>query len=405
MHRKLTIALKERGSPFVIKQSAWNNHGGLHEAVELEKLGVIKIKRTEAYLLIEPNTLVGSFVSPRLVLKIEPKSPDLTKFLLLKLGQWRKKAKTYRPQSNGQYEDERSLSSTFEFLLSKLLQEGIPWAYSYIIQQTSRPRGRILFKDTYSRLTSKGINHQVLSKAQVRMTFDLFAPALETMRRIIFSLEVVPPLTQSRIFQLTKIIGDSTATLNESEALEALQALGTLQGRPALISLCQFCINLLQGNAEYRIIKQIGTGVAEFVDMEKLWEHAVKMFLVRQACFSNQSIELHPLRKKHYRLFKDGGPRIDPDIICYQNGIENIVVDAKYSITNKANASDIYQINSYATRLSCEYGILVYISSKDESSFDKIGTLENGSQIFACFLSIDAFDSNAFISTQSISCK
>ncbi len=394
MANKLHIVLRERGSPQVISRAQLGESNCIHDIADLARLNIVKIVQSSSYLLVEPKSLVGSYNSPRLRLDVAPKSPELASGLLMRLDNWRRRVDVEDPNKTGEAFQARNLWTTFEQLLSNLHREGLPWIYSRKTVISSTPRGRIDFRHTLNRVLSRGINHQVASSIQARNHFDGFAPSLDAVRRRIATIEVNAPSLRGRVGKLIELTGDSSRPFSVIDARKIFEELYQLEGHPALMAICSFCSQVLRGEDSIRISQPVGSGVAEFVDLERLWEEAVRMLLSHQSCCTRGTVRLHPIRGSGQTLFDDGGPEIDPDIVCYRGSLPILVVDAKYSVAASPSANDIYQLSSYVTRLGCESGALAYVAAGNSSVVRKIGTLDNGRKLFACYISLDAFDSN-----------
>lgn len=392
MQGKLHISLRERGSPQVISRVDWARSNCSADANELARIGIVKIQQSVDYLLLEPKTLVGVFDSPRLRLEVLAKSPDLTSGLLRRLDGWRKRLNVDDPDKRGNSAEVGTLWNTFHDLLSRTHQEGLPWKYSTVTLITSAPRGRVNFRGTISKLIAKGVNHKVIASQQVRNHFAHFAPALDAVRRRISSLEAGDPSLRSRVIRLIDLSGDISIPVDDFEAKEAFRHLFELEGCPALHTLCAFCQRVLADEDYVRISQRIGSGIAEFVDMEKLWESAVQMLFMHQHHSSDDAVILHPLRGTGQTLFVDGGPEIDPDVVFYRKKKPVAVIDAKYSVAISPTAADVYQLSSYVSRMKCDTGILAYVANGPDTTNKKIGTLEDGHGLFACYLSLRAFD-------------
>jgi hypothetical protein len=389
---KLHISLRERGSPQVISRAEWARSSCGADANELARIGVVNIQQSGEYLLLEPKTLVGIFDSPRLRLEVVPKSPDLASELLRRLDGWRKRLDVDDPSRRGMIPDGRTLWNTFDYLLSCVHQEGLPWKYTTVTRVTSAPRGRINFRETISRLVARGITYKVVASQQIRDYFASFAPALDAVRRRISSLEVGDPALRSRVVRLIDLSGDFSIPADDLEAKDAFGQLSELEGRPALLALCAFCQQVLAGEDHIRISQRIGSGIAEFVDMEKLWESAVQMLFIQHHHAIDDKIVLHPLRGTGQTLFDDGGPKIDPDIVFYKGTKPVAVIDAKYSVATSPSAADVYQLSSYVSRMKCDIGVLAYVADGPATTTKKIGTLDDGRGLVACYLSLRAFD-------------
>jgi len=389
---KLHISLRERGSPQVISRVEWARSNCGADANELARIGVLKIQQSGEYLLLEPKTLVGVFDSPRLRLEVLAKSPDLVSGLLRRLDGWRKRLNVDDPGKRGKTPEGGTLWNTFDYLLSCVHQEGLPWKYTTVTLVTSAPRGRINFRETISKLTAKGVNHKVVASQQIRNHFAHFAPALDAVRRRISSLEAGDSSLRSRVVRLIDLSGDFLIPVDDLEAKDTFGLLSELEGRPALLALCAFCQQVLVDEDYIRISQRIGSGIAEFVDMEKLWESAVQMLFSHHHHSPDDKVVLHPLRGTGQTLFDDGGPEIDPDIVFYRGAKSVAVIDAKYSVATNPSAADVYQLSSYVSRMKCDIGVLAYVADGPDTTTKKIGTLDDGRGLFACYLSLRAFD-------------
>jgi len=394
MSNTVKIQLKERGAAQVVAIQDWLSAECELDAKKLVKYGVLKITTSGDHILVEPKTLVGTYFSSKLIVEVKPKIEYISGALLTMLGQWRKYVPSRPEDKDGTSKQDVSAWRTFEILLTNFRREGLPWIYTSVIHDTSAPRGRILFQDTVTKLHSRGIAHRVISKTQVREYVADIAPSLSTVCR---KLERIEPSTKElsrRVRTLINSIGEDDKILSEVEASERLSALLNFESRPALKEIAFFGSELLGGKDEYRVSETIGSGVAEFVDMEKLWEHAVQMLIEMKLQSSHISVIMHPLRGSTTRLFDDGGPKLDPDIIVQEKKKILAIIDAKYSSASSPSANDVYQMTCYCARLEAKVGLIAYVSNSDISRISKIGTLENGMPIFACYLSLDAFSSN-----------
>lgn len=393
MLNKLSIKLTERGSPEVISKEQWIASGCGDDLERLATFGAIKLTQSGDHLIASPKALVGVFNSPRLKVQILSKKPELTHRIVEIVEGWKKKVKEINRVSLSDLSKENSLWKSFENLLLEVLREGLPWQYTRATKKTSGPSGKILFKETINKLMTRGINHQVFCEMQEREYSDSLVMGLQAVRRFADIIEPERSAVRSRVLRLISIFGESSSVVSEEKAIKVFKDMMLYEGRPSLYLLCEFCIKLLQNNSNYKLFSNVGSGMAEFVDLEKLWENAVQVALQSELSEEYADVVLHPLRTNVKYLFVDGGPKIDPDIMVFAEEGQLAVVDAKYKIEKHPLADDIYQLTSYMTCLNCRLGILVYVSSTDESKVKFIGTLEDGRKIFALFMALDIFES------------
>lgn len=392
MLNKLYVTLTERGGAKAVSYADWNSAGCNNEAIELARAGILKIEDAGVCMLITPKTFAGVFDSPRLQVQVKSKAPELTSTLTRLLSQWRRTLSQQNHLNAGTDFATESIWATFEYLLNGMLREGLPWEYSNNLTIASNIRGKIRLKESISEVFSKGINHKIAFCAPTRKHQEELGPALDAVRRKISSIESSSTKRRFHVSRLLELIGDLSPPTTQTQASAVLRSLSENENRPALSALCKFGIEVLGEKPPFTISQQIGSGIAEFVDLEKLWEHAVHLSLTQS--FTTLQPRLHPLRGSNITLFDDGGPEIDPDIIAYQDQLPEIIADAKYSIASSPPANDVYQISSYVQKLNCKLGLLVYVAEGSKTVIRKIGTLPNGAQLFACCLAIDAFELN-----------
>jgi hypothetical protein len=106
----------------------------------------------------------------------------------------------------------------------------------------------------------------------------------------------------------------------------------------------------------------VASGRCRFCNLDRVWELTLGTLLQR-FMGSPFEVQFHPFASACLRLFEPHGPSIDPDLVIYRDECCEIVVDAKYSVSESARADDIYQIACYARRLHVKSAILVYVSS------------------------------------------
>jgi hypothetical protein len=157
---------------------------------------------------------------------------------------------------------------------------------------------------------------------------------------------------------------------------------------PAALELTTRSVELIsQEYAGTGIVEHVPGGIARFQDLEDLWElcthHLVESWLRRSG--TPGAAALHALRASGIRLFEDGGPELDPDIVVKDGQRITAVFDAKYKALDwgsSGSAADLYQITAYVRRLSARAGILVYFAYEREQAM-LVGTTSKGAQV-AC---------------------
>ncbi|MCX2921511.1 hypothetical protein ORK51_15125 [Stenotrophomonas rhizophila] len=390
MPKQLIIELRERGQASPIATSQLERSEALAELINLSRRGIIGVQPSNGFILVQPRNLVGLYESPSLVVRISPKSKELADSLLSLISDWRRSVIHKNPWGIASQDRGESLWSTFERLMSSMLREGTPWIYVRTERVSSTPRGSIDFTKTIKRLANRGIQHKVVTHRSERTALAELPSALLATKRCILRLEEPTPVVRRKIDQLVLSTGDHRAEISLEGARRIFQEAEALPNRPELKRLCAFCISALDQNPILQS-EVIGQGIAEFTDLERTWETALQILLGQASGNLEHSAELHPLRSRQVLAFSNGGPEIDPDIICYYRGAPILVADAKYSVASSALASDLYQLSTYARRVGSSAGILIYVSSTEHSKIEAVGRLENGCALYAAYLSSSAF--------------
>jgi hypothetical protein len=111
----------------------------------------------------------------------------------------------------------------------------------------------------------------------------------------------------------------------------------------------------------------IGNVSFSFTDADALWERAVHQAMQQSVSPLGWEARLHPLRTQGFRLFNDGGPEIDPDVLTYGDGGSVLMaVDAKDFTQKTAEASGVYQVTAYARALHAPSGVLIYLAADED---------------------------------------
>lgn len=393
MHDRVSIKLRERGEPQVVTRDRWDIVEATGEARELIRLGVLKVRRAGEAVIVEPKTLVGTFHSPTATIEISPKRPEFMAMLLRASDRWRKHASTVDQRSSGSTSTAVSLGRKFREVLLDLTSEGPPWRYSRAVVTTSMPKGRVLFGETIVKLHTRGISHSVVVSKQERHADAHLSTVLQTVLRAIEAVEPVDPRDRSDSIRLISLLGQVSELMPRIEARRILAELGQeFPDRQALQLAIKFCLAVLSESKPFRISQRIGTGVAEFVDMERLWEDAIALVAKEHSPSSALDFMQHPLRASTITLMDDGGPKLDPDLVGYDGSSSPVVIDAKYSLANAAAADDVYQITGYVDRMKASVGVLAYVAPGDHSVVQLIGTLKGGAKIVFWSLAADVLD-------------
>ena len=394
MAQKIAVQLRERGEPTIVDLASWRNICAITNVDDLVRIGAVGVSVVGTGVLLSPRSIVGAYTSPLFSLRISPKSKAMYASLLAFINEWRKLVSVQDEERRGDIELEADVWITLCKLLEALLRQGQPWNYSTPVAVSSMPRGKILFRETATRLLSRGITHKIYHRTQRRNYYEDLATALDTVCRFLEDSNPSASGARTRAKKLIASTGDLSYPMSQSQAYEFFTTLEREDHSAASNQLARFCCEVLGPDEIFRLSAMIGKGVAEFIDMERVWEVAVQLLFERHLPTAQYSVELHALRGTNTRLFVDGGPKIDPDIIVFEKGAARIIVDAKYSESSSPSAGDVYQLASYMGCLQSHVGVLAYLGNADRTSIEKIGSLENGSTLYAAYVSPQEFSSS-----------
>lgn len=392
----IEIALKERGPPELVPYSVWRE-ASLEEPMRiLAARGIVRLTRTAAAVLVTPGHHVGEMVLPLARFRIEPKSAGLLDAMeLLALRSRVKTARNYQTASRAVIGDDKNPAADFLRALVVCIGEGIPWKYSVHTEVTSFPRGRIQFAQTLRNLASRGVRHRVVASRPIRLQEEEF------IRVVQLAIECLPGTPGANPKLLTDV-DLLSGTLDRTQPFPSLEAaletahavLDTVNPSfsPAAWILIRRSIDVITRQyARASSFEHVPSGVARFQDLEDLWEKCTHHLVGRWLDTSRTpgSAELHSLRGLRIRLFEDGGPELDPDIVVRHGKRLSFVFDAKYKSLDAGASSaavDLYQLTAYVRRLSAKAGVLVHFAYEKEQIVH-VGTTPEGSPVLAVSVS------------------
>jgi 5-methylcytosine-specific restriction endonuclease McrBC regulatory subunit McrC len=331
---------------------------------------------------------VGALKAPGLDLVIEPKERSFFEAI-------QKLALDFTGRSVNEFEavvvaGGEELGERFLIELVRVLDDGAPWRYSSEILATSYPRGRLDVRQTVGKLLSRGISHRVVARQTIKQQQREFAALVHGAFRTLIALGGTSRLTLNRIEALIHVLQPHEEGHADEPVFSAARLLAdgdlTESGR----TLVKLCLAILgYGDAEGARIIPVPAGFAAFHDLETLWEGAVAQLAQHAELLSiSPVVELHGLARANLRLFTDGGPLLDPDIILRSGEVIRGVIDAKYKFSEPAGAppaADVYQITAYVERTGASFGLLVYFGNSDGLNY--IGTTASGSPVIKATIS------------------
>lgn len=387
-----TIRLIERGPPQFILSADWTAYDLELPMRSLAEKSVIKLVRTPTGVLLFPERFVGEMRIMGATLVIEPKSPTLLSAMqALALRATSKQARHFDPKIIPST-DQKSPAAAFVLSLVRALEIGIPWVYWTISKATSYPRGKIDFVKSIAHFGARGIRHRVIVAVHERIQEG---ELVRLVRTAYGCLQSAPDAS-------TKLLGDAgilIAAFDPASPFDDLHQAATiarslLARKPAFAKEIQqlivCCLDLIeQQYAMAGAMQAVPGGVARFQNLERLWELCILRLVECCPLLSADTDVLdHGLSKSEVRLFPDGGPTIDPDIVLKSNGNVSAVIDAKYKMlaADDSSASDLYQLAGYVGSASARLGVLVAFT-EDEEDAVLVGTTEDGVPIISASVS------------------
>lgn len=390
----LRISLRERGSPSVIPLAHWSPNELETPLRELEELGIVRLAYSSAGVIITPSSFIGRLSLPNYEVNIAPKSPEMLSVMrkLAYLGN-RRTATAYVQEVIPSTEGPDGLVPAFIRKLNEAIGNGLPWRYLRRLKITSFPDGCIDFGETIANLAIKGINHQVAVRHSERIHH------VEYSRIILTAHEYItrhPLITLQQLGETEVLLGALDQHAIYEDVDEAIEVATNLlveaaenEWDPSHIDLLKQCIAVLsQMSASGGTISLKAAGTAHFQNLETVWEGCVFHLLDNwSAAFSPIEVELHGLSGTGTKLFGDGGPVLDPDVVLRLGPKIKAVVDAKYKLLLKDSppAADIYQITAYIRRTQALFGALVYYSETTDRAY-LVGTTQDGVPIICIAL-------------------
>ena len=390
------ITLRERGPPELVPLSVWRA-ASLEEPMRvLAGRGVVRLTRTVAGVLVTPGHYVGEMILPLARVRVQPKSPGLLDAMeRLALRARAKAAWHFQAESRLVVGDDQDPAGGFLRALVGCVGEGIPWRYDVRTAATSFPRGRIQFGKTVRQLASRGVRHRVVASMPIRRQEGDF---VRVVRTAIGCLPGTPGASRKLLAEVDLLAETLDRTspfpsleLALEEARTVLDSVDPIAS-PAASELARRSVEIIAREyATAGSVEHVPGGVTRFQDLEDLWERCTHHLVGRwlETSGAPGSAELHGLRGLGIRLFEDGGPELDPDIVVRDGQQIASVFDAKYKALDwreSGSAADLYQLTAYVRRLSAKAGALVHFAYEREQAVH-VGTTPEGALVIAVSLS------------------
>lgn len=374
--------LKQRGGPAVLSRQSYDDYwvDGLETLVAHR---IVRVEPRTDYVLIYPNQYVGSARCAGRRLMIEPKFPELLFQLRRNFPLQKRDVGLEGFDPAREQKDTSDYAIRFLAALAEVINYGIPFTYEKRRFEGSSLIGHLDIGQTIRRFASKGNDHEAVTLRSVRfadfVTVDVIWRATDILR----DFSVLSTDEEGRLDVMLTAIGPRTRELSLAEALSYSEVLlYSFPDRPDLIELADCCKDIFEHNrTDDDIEAAIGSVSFSFTDADALWERAVHQAMQQSVSPLGWEARLHPLRNQGFRLFSDGGPEIDPDVLTYSGGDSVIMaVDAKDFTQKSAEASGVYQIAAYSRALHAPSGVLIYLADA-EDWVEEFG--DSGVRVFA----------------------
>lgn len=396
------LSLTEYAPAIIVPEYTWATLQ-IDEAVEiLESKGIISHRAESGVHLIESAGYVGEFILPGRAIRILPRYPrlyeDLRGWISRSASKLVNLIRGIKISKDTRYIDP---AIAFVRSLESAIDMGLPMIYKRQRINTSTPKGRLLVSETVKNYFIKGIFHYAACSITAKTVLpELMGVVREAgivagrssalSRRDLFNLDLMLSLFSDDMPVPTE------AAIHIAESLLIQYS----ENGPA-VELLRAVIALLNQEALLVPFHQPALGgIAHFHKMDRLWELAVLAALAEIQHSYGLYPAFHPFAGKGKLLFPAGGPEIDPDIIVFDDKCIYAVVDAKYSLANRAPSGDIYQISCYVESLSAKSGLLVYLTDGG-SWMRRIGDNRDGAGIFEAGIPITSVVSSLMDSVKA----
>lgn len=273
---------------------------------------------------------------------------------------------------------------TISFLKSMetLEQEGIYRDYVRKVNNSSAPKGKILFKENMSVNIFKNINYKVVHSFQeldrdilpnqvIKYTIEyliqyyrLFERDKKFLRKLNYYREIFSRVSYNR----------NIRELSSYEIKEIKESIPQI--RNYYLEVLEFCfliINKASFQFEAHQYKNTSTLPSIYINMEDVFEQYLINILKEYEKRKNISIY-----KGKKRLFSDTlKPNIEPDIILEKDNVVTRIADAKYK-GDIPTRDDIFQMISYLDSYKCDVGVFI-LPRNNNTRIEYLGNLNEKS--------------------------
>ena len=382
-----SIVIRERGKAHYLEPALVARPEVELAVSELVNSGVLtRDEASNGGMLLAAGNFIGDYVTSGFRLSVVPKSPNLFRAMGRRLDGLAA-ARSLRGIVITSKEGQTAQDPAAELpdTLDAAIAEGLPFSFRRQRVVSSRPKGRIVFRDML-RLQGAGKGkHRAVTEQSVRELDRVMRTVLSAAVERALPVLMAAPREALRVMLAAEALGlEQSSSLGE--ATEAAKQIETsLSDYPAAAKLVKLSLSILRQESLWRIAEKSPNRTFAFSNGERMWELAVALLIdgsLARAHFQELSVLSHPMRGSSVRLIEPAGPEIDPDVVVYDGARAAVVGDAKYSVASSADAQDVYQLYAYVERLAAPIGVLAYLS-EGASWWKELGKTADGSVLIA----------------------
>lgn len=363
----MDIELTQRGGPAVVRRQDYEDYWATGLSV-LVGYRIVRLEHHGEYTLVYPSQYVGYARCGGRRLVIKPKFDEL----LLQLRRNFPLNRRDAPLQGFDPTHERSVVSDliirFLHTLSEVVNQGVPFHYVKHTFAGPSLRGHLSVGKTIRRFTTRNIHHEAVTERRKKTTDPAIVDVLWRTTTCLSEIGALSQNEEAMLGVFLTAVGPPADEPSLSEAIAITERASDLySSRLDVVALMRCCRDVLSlDRTEHDIEASTGNVLFTFTDVDALWERAVHQATRQAVAGYGWQSRLHPLRGSTIRMFADGGPQIDPDVLVYSDNAPLIAFDAKDFAQRSPEASGVYQVAAYARTLQTPAAALIYLATEED---------------------------------------
>ncbi|HFR4180766.1 hypothetical protein P5815_09975 [Bacillus cereus] len=314
-------------------------------------------------------------INKEIALNIHPKIKISNLFYLLKTAkrELRFLSNFFRSYTQDTFNIDLVDLFTIYFLknLETIEREGVFRDYVIRIENSSTPKGKILFKDHLHQNVFKNIHHRVTHSYQ-ELSRDIlpnqvikYTIEYLTQYHRIFNKKnkhILKRLEYYRNMFSRVSYKNTVREMNQIEIQKLFMSIPSIRSYyQDTLKVCFLILQKANFSFEKKEISDIHALPSIYINMEDIFEQYLLNSL--NSTVTTEDIYFY---KGHKHLFSDKRhPSIEPDIILEKNKRISCLADAKYK-DNKPTRDDIFQMISYLVSYNCKIGVFILPLNKNK---------------------------------------